>query len=229
MLFVQRLSHKFWAWMHSVTQRHLMDLYGTYSCRVVQNESKEYGISSLYWIAYSIWFILLKFSSRPLSVNCLYLWMEVGGMQVNNTHTSMIFLEIEMFSASFNIKRTSYDEWCGFYTLVKKQCIWDGVLFELQNCDRGRWFTPYTMSHISYVIHHREFILTHFEPLYMSMYLIGATDGCVALHTQARNLWGNLCTKQKLVMRHKWPARDKTKLLFSDWLKSTFIFDVKHL
>ncbi len=32
---------------YSATQRHLTDLYGTYSCRVVQNKSKEHRTSSL--------------------------------------------------------------------------------------------------------------------------------------------------------------------------------------
>ncbi len=37
-------------------------------------------------------------------------------------------------------------------------------------------------------------LLTSFEQLYTNMYLIGLSDGAVsALHTHARNLWGNLC------------------------------------
>ncbi len=91
--------------MRSATQRHLTDLYGTYLCRVVQNKSKEGGTSSQCWIAYEIWLVLLEPSSRPLSANCLYLWIEVGGgARVNDTDTMMIFSERGMFSASFNAK-----------------------------------------------------------------------------------------------------------------------------
>ncbi len=52
--------------------------YGTYSCRVVQNNSKEFGISNLCELAYEIRLVLLESSSWPLSVNCLYLPMEAG-------------------------------------------------------------------------------------------------------------------------------------------------------
>ncbi len=59
-----------------MTQCHLMDLYGTYSCTVVQNESKECGTISLHRIALKIQFVLLDCSSQFLSANCLYLLME---------------------------------------------------------------------------------------------------------------------------------------------------------
>ncbi len=42
------MPHKIQAWVHSATQCHLMDLYGTYLCWVVQNQSKKhYGYHTL--------------------------------------------------------------------------------------------------------------------------------------------------------------------------------------
>ncbi len=86
--------------MCSATQRHLTDLDGTYLCRVVQNELKERGTNSLR-TRYSS----LLVSQQPtyvgqLSVSSNSDW----GMWVNDIHTTTIFLEREMFSASFNAK-----------------------------------------------------------------------------------------------------------------------------
>ncbi len=38
---LKRFPHKFRIWALSATQRHMMDLYGTHSSRVVQNEAKK--------------------------------------------------------------------------------------------------------------------------------------------------------------------------------------------
>ncbi len=51
---VRRLPHKFRARVCSATQCHLMYLYGTCSCRVVQNELKEWRAGLLCWILLSI-------------------------------------------------------------------------------------------------------------------------------------------------------------------------------
>ncbi len=55
-------SGKFRAWLCSMTQLHLIDLYGTYLRRVVQNELKECETSSLCWIAHEIWLVLLGYT-----------------------------------------------------------------------------------------------------------------------------------------------------------------------
>ncbi len=44
----------FQAWERSATHHHLMDLHGTYALRVVQDESKEYGTSSLLSTLHSV-------------------------------------------------------------------------------------------------------------------------------------------------------------------------------
>ncbi len=54
---VQGLPCEFRAWAHNVTKLHLMDLYGTYSCRVIQNELMEGGcdgrsIDTYFWYRY---------------------------------------------------------------------------------------------------------------------------------------------------------------------------------
>ncbi len=74
---IQGLAHKFWVRACNVTQQHLTDLYGTYLCRVVQNESKERKTSSVHWIVYEIRLILLDYSGWPQSANCMYLRIEV--------------------------------------------------------------------------------------------------------------------------------------------------------
>ncbi len=65
--YIQRLPHKFRAGVPSATQRRRADLYGTYLCRVVQNELKEYGTSSLCWIVYEMWPVLWESRGWPSS------------------------------------------------------------------------------------------------------------------------------------------------------------------
>ncbi len=115
-----------------MTQDHLMDLYGTCSCRVV-HKSKARSPISLHWIAYEIRLVLLKSSCWPLSANCLYLCMKLRGTWVNNTHTTTIFLERGMFSASFNTKMNVV-QWIVWFlhTIKEMLCVRYGVLFELQ-------------------------------------------------------------------------------------------------
>ncbi len=107
-----------------MTQYHLIYLYGTYLCRVVQNESKEHGISSLHWIAYEIQLLLLESNGWPLSANYLYLQMVEEGMWVNDACTTIIFLERGTFSALFNTK-TNIVWWivCFLHTVKETACV----------------------------------------------------------------------------------------------------------
>ncbi len=59
---IQMLPYKFRVWACGAIQWHLTDLYGTYLCRVVQNERKQLGTSFLRWTAYEIWLVLLESS-----------------------------------------------------------------------------------------------------------------------------------------------------------------------
>ncbi len=139
---IHKLPHKYWARGRSTIQHHLSALYGTYSCRVVQNKSKECRTNSLHWIAYKIQLILLKSSSWPISANCLHLWME---LVLRGT------AERVMFSASFNAKtdvvQFDWQGWAarlsgGLYTFHISH--FKGILQVFSQC------TPRNMKHLLY-------------------------------------------------------------------------------
>ncbi len=119
---VQWLSCKFRAWVHSATRCYPKDVYGTYSCRVVQDESKVRWPSSVWWIVYEIQLMLLKSCGRSESANCRYLWMKVQGMWLNDTCTAIIFFQKGMFSASFSAK-TNTVWWIAWFLPAGKETV----------------------------------------------------------------------------------------------------------
>ncbi len=82
---IHRLPHKFQAWVCSATQRHLTDLYGTYSCRVVKKQQRERDTCSLCWIAYKVRLNCYSLVANPFTQ--LSVSLDGGGRNVGEWYT----------------------------------------------------------------------------------------------------------------------------------------------
>ncbi len=119
-IHIQKWPHKFQAGACIATQRHLTDLYGTYLCRMIQNESKECMRQALYieqCTKYGLY--CQRLAVDPCQPTVLSSNGN-GKTQVNDTCTTTIFSGRRLFSALFNTKTNIVQRIAWFLNTGKK-------------------------------------------------------------------------------------------------------------